>query len=160
MKKTVHTIKNITIKSLRDFILDSQVTENDSISLNQVDFDNLAVEYRSAYREGIVVPYYLISVWIKEDLTRSVPQCRIALIKDDESRYENDYQGEERPMPEDDIDLETVYRCGWCGNVVDADGSEFDSGEREAKIRLLQKYSERVNTTRVNGACCPNGHDS
>lgn len=46
-KPTVYNIGKITIKSLRDFILDNDITEIDSLVINQIDFDNLAIEFHS-----------------------------------------------------------------------------------------------------------------
>ena len=58
------------------------------------------------------------------------------------------------------IDLETdpkneiIYRCGYCGNVVQADGAEFDSRTRLAKIETLERHKNKEQV--VHGACCPN----
>jgi len=52
------------------------------------------------------------------------------------------------------MQLGCFYRCGWCGNVVDFDGSELSSEERNDKIRLLGKFDSSINVKFVTGYCC------
>lgn len=44
-----HYISKITIKSLRDYILDANISDIDTILLNQVDFDNIVLEYETFF---------------------------------------------------------------------------------------------------------------
>lgn len=153
---TLFYIGNITIKSLRDFILDNNLTDHDTLMLNQVDFDNIIIEFRAIYNEGIIIPYYLIGVLIEVDSLGRVPFNRIGIIKDDNNRFENDYTQDKLDQPNDDFKYETIYRCGWCGNVVDFDGSEFDSSTRQFKIDIYEKYKDTLSVKRINGMCCAN----
>lgn len=146
-------IRTISLKSIRDYILDNNITENDTILLNSDDFLNIALEYRQTYSEGIQYPYYLIRVMIKEDDYMKVPPGRIGIVKDDESRFEMDYKGYENEL-DTSYENETIYRCGWCGNIVDFDGVQFDQETRNFKIRILQKFQSTVNVIQVNGQCC------
>lgn len=158
-RPTLHYIKRITIISLRDFILDNNLTENDTLILNQFDFDNLAVEYRETYNESIFVPYFLLRVLIREDNFNKIPLNRVGIIKDDNTRFENDFDPKVTNQPNENFKYETIYRCGWCGNIVDFDGSEFDSSTRLFKIDILEKFKNTVSIKHTNGKCCPNGHE-
>ncbi len=158
-RPTLHHIRQITTKSLRDFILDNGLTENDTLLLNKANFDDLKVEYRATYKESIFIPYFLLRVLIQDDSSGRVPLNRVGVIKDDNNRFENDYDPKVANQPNDDFKYETIYRCGWCDNVVDFDGSEFDSSTRQFKIDILEKYKNTVTVKHVNGKCCPNGHD-
>lgn len=86
-RPALHHIQQISIKSLRDFILDNGLTENDTLLLNQVDFDDLAIEYRETYNDSIVIPYFLLGILIQDDSSRSIPLKRIGVIKADSIRY-------------------------------------------------------------------------
>ena len=70
----------ITIKALRDFILDNGVSERDVIFLHFVDFDNIVLEYRATYNEAIQIPYTIIGVLIKEDRTAKVREGQIGIV--------------------------------------------------------------------------------
>lgn len=142
-----HYIKSITIKSLRDYILDANLTDVDTILLNQIDFDNIVLEYRDFYKEGITLPYLLLGVLIKEDDTYSVVPNRIEVIQND--IYST------REVEEDEPDLnEPIYRCGWCGNIVDYDGSQLSNEMGQYKVTLLNKYKDRVIVKHLDGYCC------
>jgi len=41
---TLHYIRQVTIKSLRDYILDNGLTENDTLLLNRENFDDIVLE--------------------------------------------------------------------------------------------------------------------
>ena len=51
----------------RDFILDNGLTESDTLLLNQVDFDDLAIEYRKTYNDSIFIPYFLLRILVQDD---------------------------------------------------------------------------------------------
>jgi len=156
---TLHYIRQVTIKSLRDYILDNGLTENDTLLLNRENFDDIVLEYRATYRESITIPYFLLRVLIQEDNLGMVPSNRVGVIKDDNNRFENDYASKGISQSNDSLKYETIYRCGWCGNVVDYDGSELISSTRQFKIDILEKYKNSVTVKHVNGKCCPNGHN-
>ena len=160
---TFHHIGLITIKSIKDFILDNMLTENDTILLNRVNYDQIVLEYRTTYNESITVPYFLLQILVKEDNTNKVPVNRIGLIVDDTSRSDRDFEqftndGSVHIIDENYED-EIIYRCGYCGNVVDYDGTEFEPQTRQFKIKILEKFSSTVTVKSVAGKCCPNGHN-
>ena len=51
------------------------------------------------------------------------------------------------------IEEDTVYRCGWCGNIVDIDGSELDYHMRKYYFKVHKKFGESI-VKKVNGYCC------
>lgn len=148
---TLKVGKVLDIKTLRDFILDRGVTSNDTILVSSFDFDEIALDYRKVYNESITVPYLLVGVLIKEDSQkRNLKVGEVIIVKDDlisrreiqESRNNEYYDGE------------IIFRCGWCGNVVDFDGAELESVERRRRIEVLQKFGKVVGVKRVHGKCC------
>ena len=74
--------QQITIKSLRDFVLDSSLSETDTILLNPENMGNIVLEYRRTYNESISIPYLISGVLIEEDSTDSIPFDRVGIIKD------------------------------------------------------------------------------
>lgn len=53
------------------------------------------------------------------------------------------------------LEYEKVFRCGWCGNIVDKDGSELKGEMRMYKIHVREQFGSEVEI-RVNGECCAN----
>lgn len=139
----------ISIKTLKNFILDNGLTENDTLVLNTYNFDEIVLEYRKVYDEGITVPYFLLGVLIKDDEDNIVPLGRIGLLKDDfESRQDPSsvYEAEFS-------DWDVAYRCGYCGNIVDESGYELTGDERSKTIRYIEKYENPI-VKHVHGRCC------
>ncbi len=68
----------ITLKTLRDFILDKNVTENDKIILHTLTFDDIVLEHRGTYSEPIAGPFFFLGVHITEDRMQKI---RIDQIK-------------------------------------------------------------------------------
>jgi len=145
-------IGKISIKSLRDLILDSNLTDRDTVLLHQKDFDELAVEYRETYNESFQIPYLLLDVLIKEDKRLTTSQGRIVVLTNDTESV--------RTNIIEDNPYETIYQCGWCGNIVGYDGSKLNSEIRKDKIRIHQKHNNTITEKQVNGYCCPNGHET
>ena len=56
--------EKITIKYLRDFILDDSITTEDTILVHPRDFDEIIIEYRKTYEEPIRIPFILLDVLI------------------------------------------------------------------------------------------------
>lgn len=162
-KTSYHHIGPITIKSIKDFILDKMLTENDTILLNRENYDQIVLEYRTTYNESITIPYFLIQILVKEDNTNKVPVDRIGLIVNDTSRSDRDFEQFTNGSTENTIDEsysdEIIYRCGFCGNIVDFDGTEFENQTRAFKIKILEKFRSTVTVRNVNGKCCPNGRN-
>lgn len=71
----------INFTKIRDFIVDSKITEEDIILLNSRNFYDLMEEYRVMYKTSMPIPYKFLGVILEEDST--VPEDRISVIKDD-----------------------------------------------------------------------------
>lgn len=157
MEKTDY-IGLINIKSLRDYILDKKLTEQDAILLNTLNFDNIVLEHRETYREAIKIPFFFLGVLIDEDTNHKVPEGRVSVIKDDSRSTRKLMQEKEILFQDPKYYGTVVYRCGWCGNIVDYDGTCLDTQTRNHKIMLLKNHSDYVKTKAVSGYCCPNGN--
>lgn len=85
MKPQIHYLgKRITIRTLRDFILDNELREIDTILLHPTNFDDIVIEFRDTYHTSIDIPYFLIEVMISEDFERKVPFNRVGVVKNDQ----------------------------------------------------------------------------
>lgn len=136
------------ILSLRDFILDNRISDSDSITLSQKHFDDIVLDYRKTYNEGIEIPYKLLGVLIKEDKNNLIESGTVIVKYDDPESFSNDVK--EQEFYGDEI----AYRCGWCGNVVDYDGSELGQEERSKMIRYIEQTLVRPIQKDVHGHCC------
>jgi len=88
-----------------------------------------------------------MGVLIKEDESYSVPINRIKVIQNDTESI--------RSYEESIPDLsDPIYRCGWCGNVVDYNGKELSVEMRSYNIGLVEKYPYDVTVKSVHGNCC------
>jgi len=154
MQRNLQYIGRLTIKSIRDYILDNSISEEDTILLNPFDFDELTLEYRRDYNEGMPNPYFLMRVLLKEDASYSIPQGRIQIISKDTNRFHGDYAVTKETGPDKSHQYDNIYRCGWCGNFVDFDGAEFDDETRSFKIAIREKFSSTIIERSVNGRCC------
>jgi hypothetical protein len=151
-------IGEIIIKSIRDYILDSKLTDEDTIVLHTLNFDDIVLEYRDTYKEAIKMPFFLLGVLIDEDIEIRVPKDKIVVIKKD-TRHSRIAMNKKEIAFQDPKYIGTkIYRCGWCGNIVDFKGLPLDYQQKNHSIMLLQNHSKYVTTTAVNGYCCPNGN--
>lgn len=150
----------LTIKSIRDFIVDNGLKETDTIILNSLNFDDIVLEHRQTYDESMQVPYYLLRVRIIEsDFSKKVSLDQIKVIQNDPQRTFEDYLPiSERELKFSDLSYndKIIYRCGWCGNVVDSDGTEFSVETKKYKINVLEKFEVNITQKDVHGKCCPN----
>ncbi len=143
-----HINTTVSIVSLRNFIRELSVTKEDTIFLHQRDLDAIALQYRNKY--DLPFPHSLNEVSIREDLSNKVRVGTIGTIRDfvpEISSTENDI---------DERAYETIYRCGFCGNIVSENGREFDPQTRRNKIAIFEKFNNPVQ--HVNGGCCPDGN--
>lgn len=141
--------QQITIRSLRDFILDLGLTQENVILLHPINFDDIVLEYRQIYNESILLPYSLLGVLIKEDKSRKIPKNRVGLISNNiESVLE---------IEQDDFtryyDIEVAYRCGWCGNIVSENGEVLADEERQEAIEYISSSPNPVVKLK-HGKCC------
>lgn len=137
--------RDISIKSLRDYILDAGLTDVDTILLNQINFDELALEYKLTYKGQLPDPYVLLGVLIREG--HSVRQGFVSVIENDTESI--------REKPVENVDpYRIIYRCGYCGNIVDHDGSELDPAEVAEAENYLNKFGRVVTTEHEVGYFC------
>jgi hypothetical protein len=141
---------SITIKYIRDYILDNHITEYDTIVMNMVDFDDILLEHRQTYGSSINAPFFLLNVLVEPDDSRNVNRGQFKVIRNN-VRQRTDNDGFE----DDQVPEETVYCCGWCGNIVDYDGTQVSNEVRKYHILVLQKYGASI-AKRVQGYCCEN----
>ena len=156
------SLGKITIKTVRNYILDEKLSPQDKIYLHPDNYDDLILEHRKTYSKTAQKPYYLISVLL--DTSKNVLVAfntihvkknknktpRLTQIELEEQEKESEYSSA--------LD-EIFYRCGWCGNVVESDGSLLNDDIREYKISLLRKYENELSVYKVHGDCCPHESD-
>lgn len=157
MEKVKFHLRAFTVKGIRDYILDHSVSNQDTFILSQYDFDELALDYRNTYAESIEVPYILLGVLIREDETNKIQKGTISHIKNDLGRSAiSERMDLKNSGPDSSYEFETIYRCGWCGNVVDYDGSELNNDTLAFQISVLDKFKNTINQPHVTGYCCRN----
>lgn len=139
--------KQVTIKVLRDYILDAGIADTDTILLNQIDFDELALEYRQTYQEHLPFPYLLVGVLVREDGRGLVPRgCTVLVENDTESL---------RVDPSDLFDPQRIiYRCHNCGTLVGLNGEELGPGQFRQDADYLNKFGKEVPVEYKRGECC------
>ena len=76
--------KNITIKNIKDAILDFQITEIDTILLHLENFSQITNEFKQTYNEDISKYFILLKVYIRVDKSTKTPLNRITIIKNDQ----------------------------------------------------------------------------
>jgi hypothetical protein len=135
-----------SVDYLKKFILRMGISEEDSITLNDRMFDELALDYRATYKEPIPLPFIFERVWIKIAPYNTVAFNQAVIIPDDP-----------RPKPVDDhsgpIEFEKVYRCGYCGILLDEFGNRLTRNRYEKAMESIRKYGETVFVSSV-GRCC------
>jgi hypothetical protein len=155
-------IGTITILSVRNFILDSGLSNSDAVLLNTVNFDDIVLEYRETYRQSIPIPFYLLEILVVEDESMKKSMNRIKASRNDRRRFDGDYllakvkDIQFSHLTSNDM---RIYRCGWCGNVVDYNGAELSSESKLRKFEVLKKFEKQIEVIKVNGRCCPEGSD-
>src|SRR5579875_3041604 len=97
MAESLFKVPFIDLKALRNFILDNEVSEYDTIALNQINFDNIVFEYRNLYNVGISMPYYLLSVLIEEDESGKVAHNTICVLKNNNYIRDDEFSNEGKP---------------------------------------------------------------
>ena len=145
----------ITIHKLRDIILDRNLGSDDSLILNCNNFDDIVLEHRRLYNEPIKIPFYLLDVWIKEGKAQFNHPLE---VRNDIERLEPEYVPiHTLPSKYDTDGIDTVYRCGYCGNIVKQNGGFYDTEEKNRVITALRKSNGIIKEVKVQGNCCPPG---
>lgn len=139
-------IGRISLMSIRNFISDNQLSEIDTIRLHPKNFDSFVLDYREYYGESLKLPFFMFDTRIEEDIKSQVPADRVMVVVDESRPTKIEIENE--PI------YATIYRCGYCGNVVDSDGSEFDPDTRRENTRILEDKKNIVTQQHVRGRCC------
>lgn len=145
--KSVFLGRCITIKVLRDYILDAGLTDVDTIMMHQADFDELALEYHHTYKEHLPEPYLLLGVLIREEVKGLNRLGTVSIV-------ENDTVSIRQKQIEQVDPYHIIYRCGFCGNLVDYNGGELDSEEFRRNAEYLNKFGNQVTVRHEYGYCC------
>lgn len=144
------TEKKISLKYIRNYILDNNISEKDTLLLHPSNFDELVLEHRTVYSQGIIVPFYFLRVLITEAPHGQATLDRIRIVRDDPDRYEGDFDPKVRKdrefeaLPAQD---KKIYQCHHCGNIVTANGKKVSPDTRAKQIGLLEQFKDRLSST-------------
>lgn len=138
--------REISYKKLRDVILDELIGEDDTIVLNSIDFENLALDYRIQYGNSLKTPHLLLKVLIRESEVEKIPLNRIGILRNDKESVRIIKSGFFS------YDGEVIHRCGFCGDVVDEGGKVLEGPERKRAIHLIEKMGAEIQN--IYGKCC------
>jgi hypothetical protein len=147
------TEKKISLKYIRNYILDNNISEKDTLLLNSKIFDDLALEHRTIYAQGITIPFYFLRVLITEDTQGCTSLNRIRIVRDGRARYEGDYDPKVRKdreyqsIPAQD---KKIYQCHHCTNIVTANGANVSSETRTKQIGLLEQFKDRLSSSWID----------
>lgn len=57
------------------------------------------------------------------------------------------------------IEEDEVYRCGWCGDIVDSEGKSLDDHDYNYYVKVLEKFGQN-RVIMVKGECCSGSKES
>lgn len=146
------TEKKITLRYIRNYILDNNISEMVTLLLHPENFDDLELEHRATYGQGITVPFYFLRVLITE-AHGSAALNRIRVVRDDGDRYQGDFDPKVRKdrefnaLPAQD---KKIYQCHHCGNIVTVDGKKVNPEIRTKQIGLLGQFKDRLSSTWID----------
>lgn len=143
-------IGQISLYSLRGWILDSGLTEADTLALHPTNLEKVGEEYRVLYNEAMPDPYFLLGVLLDEAREIDVPENRVVILQNDE-RTDKPVVRPKDIAPIDDG--RPVFRCDRCGSIVNEAGELLEGRERQYAIYLLRMRGDQ-GTRHVWGKCC------
>lgn len=74
--------KQITVRLLRDYVIEHKVDKGDSIVLSPLNYEHIIEEMKHS-PEGISVPVKILGVLIAKDSTHSVETGKIQIVKNE-----------------------------------------------------------------------------
>lgn len=80
----LYYLREVTLDSIGNSILDNNIAEGDKILINYRDFENIILNYRDRYGVSMTFPYSLLGVLIEEEKSGDLPTGRIKVIKEGE----------------------------------------------------------------------------
>lgn len=144
---SLHSVGNrVCLDSIRNLILDHGSGGPDLVLLNQQDFDELVLEHRDRYGNGAPDPYILLEVRIAEDIARATPRNRVQLVVDGAALDDLN--------SEPGLGQSVVYRCGYCGDLVNDEGTALLGRERSKSIWAIERAHAPAIVHAVLGRCC------
>jgi len=142
----------ITIQVLRAYILELELSEEDTLLLQPDNMGELEEEYRTMYREPMPQPFFLLGVYIDEaDAQHPVPKDRVTVLYSDTRPSRVQLAREQTTLTDDG---RTLYRCRECGNLVTPDGLLIDNPLRLQYINWLKVRGGNAGVVNVLGECC------
>lgn len=82
MSQQITLGKEISVRLLRDYIIEHKINPGDSIVVNPLNFEHLIEEARKS-PEGIAIPLKLLGIIIAKDNTASVDIGKIQIVKNE-----------------------------------------------------------------------------
>jgi hypothetical protein len=145
----INRLGSVSLLAIKNFILDNEIQDDECIVLHPKNFDDIVLEYRETYNESIPVPFIFLNVLVEEDDENRVTFNRIVRSEDNELRRRSVIE----KISPGSMYMGIVYRCGYCGDIVNADGSFTSDDFRRVCINLLNKNSLHPSKS-VHGKCC------
>lgn len=141
----------LDLRTLRAYILDQELTEEDTLLLHPENFGDVVLEHRTLYREPMADPFYLLGVLLDEASEQyPVPRDRVKVLRGDTRPQRLALAQAAITIPDDG---RTLYRCGTCRGLVTPDGLPIE-GALRAEYSNWLKLRENQVTVAVAGDCC------
>lgn len=74
-------IGQVSLVSLRNFILNKNLSGQHVIRLHSRDFDTIVLDYRQQHGQSLKQPFYIFDTLIEEETMMQVPQGRIRALE-------------------------------------------------------------------------------
>lgn len=141
-------LKNTTINGLRYFILDNKLTENDTILMHPTDFETINQEHYKTY--NIKLPHFLFLLKVLIRIDNDIQtKGRVSVIMDDTSLIMGECIEQQK-----EEETKVVYRCHYCGTILDSEGEELEKEVYSKDKDYLDRFGSLAKTENVTGFCC------
>ena len=140
--------KIISYKVLRDFILNNNLSTEDTIFLHSKNFDDLVIEYKDTYNQSMPSPFEILKVYVEESKDEKVPIDRIGILRYKNIPYETlRFNGYEYKVEE------IFHRCGHCGGLINNQGKTLEGVQWNRAANYLD-HSSNPKIQHIWGDCC------
>jgi hypothetical protein len=144
--------KKINLRAVKECVDVLQLTESDTLRIHPRNFDDLVEEYRDTYGHAMPDPFYMVGVLVEEAHVQDQPYDHIVAFLDDDRASRPVYNATPPSLADDD---RPIYRCGYCGGIVDESGREVDTNTRALHIKILTARGH-TDVQHRHGYCCRN----